>query len=335
MPGEAPIIFIHYGNASYLRHTLDTARRSNPGKRIILLGDESNEHLAGRGVEYHAIDTFARGPLIETFDRVFQLIKGEGHNYRKLGGSDFWTRFVFRRWFVIREFLEAQGLTSFWTFDSDTLILAPLENREPRFASFDCTEQCRAECLNGFVPDKKIVTRYVEKINELFQRPDYLAEQAALLKRHQSLAFTEMNAYVTFRNEEKINSCYLAQPLEEEAFDDALCFTENYAIHPNKVKERMEIKDLHLDPRGAIFVKHLPTDTVVRFITLNLSWMPDYIFERLIPFASASAQPYPINPEQFASLPRLEVSEPLSSRARRWVELAVYRAKQLVYRRQK
>lgn len=335
MVDPVPIIFIHYGNASYLRYTLETARRSNPGKRIILLGDESNKHLAGRGVEYHAIDAFARGPLVETFDRVFQLIKGEGHNYRKLGGADFWTRFVFRRWFVIHEFLKTHGLTSFWTFDSDTLILAPLAEREARFASFDCTEQCRAECLNGFVPDTKIVTRYVEKINELFQRPDYLSEQAALLRRHQSLAFTEMNAYVTFRAEEKVKSYYLAQPLDGEVYDDALCFTENFAVHPVKVKERMAVKDLRLDPRGAVFVRHLPSDSIVRMITLNLSWMPDYIFERLIPFVTSSREPLAANVAQLEVWPRLKTTEPLNSRVKRWTELAVYRAKQLVYRRQK
>ena len=44
-----PIIFIHYGPAHYLWWTLAVARRSNPGKRIVLLGDATNK-LRAHGI---------------------------------------------------------------------------------------------------------------------------------------------------------------------------------------------------------------------------------------------------------------------------------------------
>ena len=329
-PVHSPLIFIHYGDASYLRFTLETARRSNPDKRIILLGDESNRKLVPRGVEHHLLETYARGERIAIFDRVFQLIKGEEHNYRKLGGADFWTRFVFRRWFIIREFLEAEGIGSFWTFDSDTLILAPLTPREPRFAEFACTEQCRAQCLNGFVADPTLPSRYVDKINELFQRSDYLEAQRVLLRRHTGLAYTEMSAYVTFREESDFRSYHAAVPLEGETFDDALCFTENFAIHPEKVKGRMTIKELRLDPRGAVWSR-TETGEVVRMVTINGSWMPDYIFHRLGALATTQ-EITKISPAEYERLTLLDVSEPLSSKMNRELQMAVSRASGFVRR---
>lgn len=305
-PDAAPIIFIHYGDAGYLRHTLAAARRSNPGKRIILLGDPTNRHFAGPGITHHDMADFAAGSLISTFDKVFQLIKGDSHNYRKLKGADFWTRFVFRRWFIIQEFITQQNITKFWTFDSDTLILAPLAPREARFATYDCTEQCRGKCLNGFIPSATIVRRYVERINELFQRPAYLEEQRVFFRTHKGLAFTEMSAYETFRTEDQLNTFHLALPVDGEAFDDALCFTENFAVHPEKIKGRLAIKDLHLHPAGAVFATEHSSQEQVRLLTLNLSWMPDYIFRRLAACASDSAGPLSKQPLQ-----RLDLQEPL------------------------
>ena len=44
-----PIIFISYSPAHYLRWTLAISRRSNPSKRIFLLGDATNKRSV-RGV---------------------------------------------------------------------------------------------------------------------------------------------------------------------------------------------------------------------------------------------------------------------------------------------
>ena len=324
---SAPIIFIHYGNASYLRYTLKAARQSNPDKRIILLGDEANRHLAGAGVEHFLFADLNDGPEIETFNRVFQLIKGENHTYRKLHGADHWTRFVFLRWFLILNFLRRENIGPFWTFDSDTLILAPLAPREPRFAGYDCTEQCVAQCMNGFISGQPVVAAYIAKINELFQRPDYLQKQREALQKTPGLAFTEMNAYVTLREEARLKTLPLTKAIDGEAFDDALCFVQNYDQSTAKVMNRMTIKKLLLDPAGFVFVREIPSGALVRMLTLNLSWMPDFIYQRLLAY---------VNPQTSPSAPhegRLEefnVSEPLSSKLHRQFILNKNRFRDLV-----
>jgi hypothetical protein len=317
MSDHAPILFIHYGDASYLRHTIRAAQTSNPEKRLVFLGDESNRHLARLGVEHHVFNDFNYGPEIERFNRVFQLIKGENHTYRKLHGADHWTRFVFLRWFLILNFLRREKIDRFWTFDSDTLILAPLASREPRFSDLDCTEQCVAQCMNGYVSGQQVVSGYIEKINELFERPDYLEQQRAVLRKKPGLAFTEMNAYVAYREETSLKSVHLAKAIAGEAFDDAMCFTDCYERHPQKVKDRLVIKNLLLDPKAGVFVKELPSGENVRLLTLNLSWMPDYIYERLAPFATSRELPPPSG-DNFRPL---DIREPLHSRLRSQIHL--------------
>jgi hypothetical protein len=41
-----PMILCHYGDTHHLRHTLAAATRSNPRRRLVLLGDAANAHQA-------------------------------------------------------------------------------------------------------------------------------------------------------------------------------------------------------------------------------------------------------------------------------------------------
>ena len=85
---SAPIIFIHYGPAHYLKWTLRCARKTNPDKRIILLGDSASRRFAGGGAEYFRFEEFSSGVKHATFREVFQVIQGERHRFTKHGG---WT----------------------------------------------------------------------------------------------------------------------------------------------------------------------------------------------------------------------------------------------------
>ncbi len=88
--------------------------------------------------------------------------------------------------------------------------------------------------MNGFVSGPVVVTAYVEKINELFERPEYLEKQRAALLKSPGLAYTEMNAYVTFREETALKTIHLATAIDTEAFDDALCFYLRLRAAPTK-----------------------------------------------------------------------------------------------------
>ena len=315
-----PILFIHYGPAHYLRWALAAARRSNPGKRIVLLGDATNKRSAHCVAEFVDFASLGGTEKEREFQRVFQPIQGERHRFHKANGVEFWLKFVFRRWFLIEAFLDKEGLDSFWTFDSDTLILSDLEARDNRFASFEATTQCKDQCLNGWVGGKKLVPRYTQSILDQFLDQQHLGMQRERLKIHAGLAFNEMDAFAEFRRREGVKTCHGQVPVDGAIFDDALAFTEGFEFAPRKVLEKTAIKRLWSDGSG-IFAKHLASGQFVRLLTCNMSWMPDYMWWRVIAAArGGSVKGRESRVEGEPDLPRLrEIStkEPLGDWALR------------------
>lgn len=280
---SAPLIFIHYGPAHTLRTVFLAAQRSNPQRRIILLGDETNRRFVPRGVTFFPLADFRNGELLRRFEEVFVPISGRAHHFTKEGGVDVWLRFVFVRWFIIREFLHAKNIESFWIFDSDTLIAGDLGVRESRLVGLDATEQCLGGCLNGWISSRAVVDGYCEKMIEIYHRTDYLDVQRRRLEEHTGLAFNEMDAWQTHRSEVGLKTRVLGVPQEGEAFDDALAITSGWQTAATKIRNRIPVKRLARRARGGFFSFSSADSRPVQLVTLNLSWMPDYLYQRLLP----------------------------------------------------
>ena len=266
----APIIFCHYGNTDYLPYVVDCVRRTNPQKRIVLLGDETNRWLNGK-IEHYLFDSYANGPEIETFNQVYQLIQGAKHGHVK--GNRDWVNFVFKRWYYVYNFLKSAGIERFWHFDSDTMIVNDLAVHESKYAAYDCTEQCDGSCMNGFVSSPVIVGKYLQKINELFQRRAYLEEQAREFEtKNPDYAFTEMRAYEKFRSEERVNSIRLSKVIDGSTFDDTLVLA--HGMETERLRSGKYIKKVFLHPDGRFLCREKDSSQIVQVNTINLSWMP-------------------------------------------------------------
>lgn len=276
-----PILFIHYGPAHYLWWTLAVARRSNPNKRIVLLGDATNQRSVRGVAEFVDFESLSGTEKEQEFQRVFQVIQGERHRFNKANGVEFWLKFVFRRWFLIEAFLEREGLDSFWTFDSDTLVLADLSAREERFSSVAATAQCKNQCLNGWIGSRELVSRYTRSILDQFSDKAFLEAQRERLKVHAGLSFNEMDAFAEFRRRESVKTWHGEKPIDGEIFDDALAFSEGFEVAPEKVLGKTAIKRLWSDGRD-IYARHLESGKFVRLMTCNMSWMPDYMWRRVM-----------------------------------------------------
>jgi hypothetical protein len=136
--------------------------------------DEENKSSADGCAEYYPYVSLGSTKKTKEFDAIFRVIQGKRHNYTKRGGTDTWLRFVFRRWFIINEFINQKEIDGFWIFDSDTLLFGELGSREQRFSSFDATTQCMGQCLNGWVGSAKLVSRYTDSILDQFNDSIYL-----------------------------------------------------------------------------------------------------------------------------------------------------------------
>jgi hypothetical protein len=267
-----PIIFIHYGNSVYLRYTLSAAKMKNPKKRVILLGDESNKNVAETNkVEHYEFNNFDNGEELNLFNKVYKFIAGKEH------GNPVWTNFVFKRWFLIHNFLRQNKINEFWTFDSDNIIMTDLADQEFKFVDYDCTEQCGGICMNGFVSNFQVVQGYVDKINELFQREDYLDDQRKEFLQYPKWAFTEMRAYKTYKEEENIKSIRLNTIINDETFDDTICASDGMETYSKRLNQHL-IKKLYLSEDGNIFCYHIASKKLIKMNNLNMSFVPTYLY---------------------------------------------------------
>jgi hypothetical protein len=281
---SAPLIFIQYNDSYYLKYSLESAVLFNPDKKVILLGDANNVKYKDLGVIYYSFADFCEGPEISEFDQNYCLIAGKEHYRRE------WTKFTFRRWFMIYNFLAAHDISSFWTFDSDNLILTRLSTHEIKFRNFACTEQCSGSCINGFVSNREVVKGYLDKINELFKRTQFLDEQRAMLKHATRYAFTEMNAYSVYKEEVPIRSIRLNTIIDRETFLDSICTLKEHRVYFNDDEYEIygqklwnnDLKKIYLGSNGDIYLRHRATQEMVKLNTINMSWTPGWLFDVLL-----------------------------------------------------
>jgi len=272
---NAPIIFCHYGNKKYLPSVFEAAKLTNPDKEIILLGDQSNQWLAEKlNITHLNFEDFDYGPEIETFDKVYRLVQGREHSHMK-GGRD-WVNFVFKRWFFIHNLIKSKKITSFWHFDSDTVIVESLAKHETKFQSYDCTEQCNGSCLNGFIPKVATVSAYLKKINDLFQDEGFLSrQQQDFDQRNPKHAYTEMRAYEEFKKE-GLKTIRLNTIIDGSSFDDCIC--QDHSMEMEQLPNGKPIKKVYISKDLHFFCHDLSKNQPVKMNTLNLSWVSNDLF---------------------------------------------------------
>lgn len=270
-----PIIFIHKGDSSYLHYVLKCARIFNPYTRVILLGDESNRHYQSLDIEHFYFANF-KGAELELFDKVFKYIAGSQEPR-----GEWWVRIVFQRWFHMYYFIKSQSIDKFWTFDSDTLILCDLSNQVSKFAGYDCTEQCNGMCMNGLINNAIVVKGYLDKINNLFQDEGYLNDLKVSFETQPTYAFTEMAAYFSYKDNSHIKTLRLNTIIDGESFDDCICQSHDTEMEKAVVLgQNSEIKKLFFI-NGYVYVKYLPTNSLIKMNTLNMSWVDDDVIEKV------------------------------------------------------
>ncbi len=116
-----PIVFIHYGDSDYLQYSLLQAKRSNKGKDIILIGDESNN-------KYPFIKHFHMNESrsMEDFAKVYKHMNFNPHDYEL---------FCIQRWFILRDFMKNHNIEQCYYQDSDVMLYDDIEKED--IAGFD------------------------------------------------------------------------------------------------------------------------------------------------------------------------------------------------------
>lgn len=279
-----PILLIHYGNSSYLPYVIKIAKRFNPAKEIILLGDQHNEHLASLGISHHRFEPLRASQDLATFNRLYPRIVNPKYPKSR------WARFVLQRWFIINSFITRENIEAFWTFDSDNFILTDLGQYEEQLSGYDCTSQCSGRCMNGFVSNTTIVQRYVNRINDLLSDDQYVRNWHLRYAENPALFYNEMEAFAVFAELDQLRNFHLAQIRDGAMFDDSITYDNGMAMYERTIKGR-RVKRLYL-LGNEVYCQHLETEAMIRMNNLNLSWMPKYIFPLLFDHIVCGGSPH-------------------------------------------
>lgn len=289
------IVFIHKSNIknsihqqAYIKDVIKYAALTNPNKKIIFIGDNGNKIYCDHpNVIFKNIDNFEKKSLLfRDFDGNFKVVRGKNNPARPQ-----MLKFYFERIIYMYEILSEMGITSYWTFDTDTLILEDLSKHEYKFKDYDCTEQCNGWCMNGYVSNIDTTRRYIEHFISLFGDDEYLnTHQKEFDTINPSYAYTEMRAYHDFKTKNNIKSIDLSTPINGETFDHALAqnFGPNYDddaitkdIKPDKENlwESSNGRKVIYEKEDGVYFKL--KNELFKVITVNLSWLPTSLFTEI------------------------------------------------------
>ncbi len=273
-----PIIYCHYGNSKYLPYVFQSTRLSNPDSDIILLGDTSNKAVAEKhGLKHFLLKDYDFGDDLKRFDEVYELIATKEFDAFKHGED--WNKFVFRKWFILYNFVKKEGIKEFWHFDSDNMVFTDLSTLEYKYQDYDCTVQCHGNCFKAFFRNPEVIDGYVKKINELFLRKDYITKiKSELANQTGPWSFNEMTAYEIYEKEVKFKALPVNKPdAQDSLFGEVICVSDGMKMTKLPLGEDMQI--IHMNPDGRFFAIEESTNKPIWCHTLNLSWIPIYIFD--------------------------------------------------------
>ncbi len=103
-------------NQEYLRYCIEQASKYN--EKVVLIGDEHNKHWAK---EWHHVNEFPSNRLDE-FNRVFKNLSAY---------PDSWAVSIFKRFFLIYEYIRKNDYSDCVILDSDILLYKNLSEYEP------------------------------------------------------------------------------------------------------------------------------------------------------------------------------------------------------------
>jgi len=262
----------------------------------------------------HNLKDFDFGEDLKIFDEVYELIATKEFDAYKHG--DDWNKFVFRKWFILYNFVKKQGIKNFWHFDSDNAIASDLSTLEHHYLDVDCTVQCHGLCFKGFFSNIEIINKYVKKINEVFLRKEYINKVKRAMANHNGPgSFNEMTVYEIFIKEENFKSILINKIFNDSVFGEVICRSDGFKMEKLPLGEDVQV--IHLNDDGRFFCIEEATGKTVLSHTINLSWMPIYIYNTVLKHLKKN---YGKPKQEFSAKSKTlaQISPPLKQRLKAW-----------------
>jgi hypothetical protein len=131
-----PVVLIHNGFQDYLKYTL---LQSNKNNYVYLLGDTSIDFKSNN---FNFLNFC-------NFDYGFDEFK---NNYIHLNTTPFeYELFCFKRWFILKNFMEQLKINNVFYIDSDVLLYVDVNDEWKKFIQYDMTILHRTAANSSFI----------------------------------------------------------------------------------------------------------------------------------------------------------------------------------------
>lgn len=275
---KIPTIFCHIGNQEYLRCAIDSAVVS--GNDVILLGDNTNKLLCPKWVDQTQLDL----SIYTEFVKVYKHLS--------TNSIEFELR-CFKRFFLIKSFMECMHINACFMVDSDVLLFQNL-NKLPLYDNINLVisrriEQpkygwtvsphifyCTLNVLNEFIDF--LFYEYTYNVKQLIEKYDYYKNNK---KNGGVCDMTLLYLWCLNRND-YLNLCTIENPVFDLSVQSVNQFSDKIFIKDNilKMKKILSVNDEY---KFCLNDGTLVKAAAIHFQGTAKSVMPDYWNKRSYP----------------------------------------------------
>jgi hypothetical protein len=170
MSDPLPIVFIHLANSYYLPFTLGQAKMKNMNSPVIIIGDDTN-NVFPFATHVH-MNRYCKQAV--EFQKIYKHYSPNGFIYEQ---------FCFIRWFLLRDFMKAHGLTRVLHVDSDLMLYVDVNEEQKNWQDRELA------LVNGigpwcmFINGTKVLDEFCDRIWEMYAAPGADERLAAMLEK--------------------------------------------------------------------------------------------------------------------------------------------------------
>ncbi len=263
-----PIVVIHKSKSDYLSYCLLQARRSNPNSRLILIGDGQNDCDAIS--DHHKLTDYQRGAnwLASVYEHL------------SLSPYDF-ELFCIQRWFILEEFMVANGISSVFHQDTDVMLYGNVSAEQQKFTHCGLA-YAGASGHSVFINSLDALHEFCAFIMQHYTNPSLLNGLRGIFenykKYHSSGGISDMMFFHQYRRDHPEDVGNLFCVNDHATYDDNFNHAEGYESFCGK--KRIYFRD------DKVFCRQSATGQFILFNTLHFQGaskkLMKYAYERRV-----------------------------------------------------
>jgi hypothetical protein len=151
-----PVILIHSGYQDYLNYSILQSAKKN---KLYLIGD-TNPNIDHENFNFANINNFTA--RCQDFSKNYVHLSTNEYNYEL---------FCYHRWFILKNFMEANNIDVVFYIDSDVLFFENAEEEWQKFNQYDLTLLHRSAGTSSFVTHRG-VSNFCDMLIDIYSKKD-------------------------------------------------------------------------------------------------------------------------------------------------------------------